>query len=65
MVKTMAELQGVKRVALSGGVMQNKLLVELIIKELSTISAQAFLHRRIPTNDQRDRRRPAFMRYGW
>jgi len=51
-IKIIADLLGTSRVALSGGVMQNKLLVELIVKELSTISAQTYIHRSIPTNDQ-------------
>ncbi|MBM3208194.1 MAG: carbamoyltransferase HypF [Chlamydiae bacterium] len=51
-IRNITEIVDLKRVALSGGVMQNKLLVELTHLELNNIGACVYIHKVIPTNDQ-------------
>jgi hydrogenase maturation protein HypF len=46
-----AEETGLKRVVLSGGVFQNRLLTEMIYTGLTTLGLQIFTHCLAPTND--------------
>jgi hydrogenase maturation protein HypF len=39
------------RVALSGGVFQNRLLLEQLVVRLEELSFQVYLNRRVPPND--------------
>jgi len=50
-ITTVAELSGIKKLALSGGVFQNSLIVELIIKKLTT-NYQLYFHQRLSPNDE-------------
>src|SRR6266496_2107314 len=45
------ERTGLKRVALSGGVFQNRLLLETLIARLEEMDFQVFINRRVPPND--------------
>ena len=40
-----------RRVLLSGGVFQNRLLTDLLIDRLETAGFEVWLHRRVPPND--------------
>lgn len=42
---------GVTRVALSGGVFQNRLLLELVLEKLNCMGLTAISHKTVPTND--------------
>jgi len=42
---------GLKVVALSGGVFQNRLLLEQLVTRLEALSFQMYLNRRVPPND--------------
>jgi hydrogenase maturation protein HypF len=46
-----AQKAGVRRIALSGGAFQNRLLTELIVSGLETAGFEVFRHRQIPPND--------------
>ncbi len=43
--------RGLKTVALSGGVWQNRTLLELTLKKLRAAGFEVLLHRRLPPND--------------
>ncbi|NWJ96201.1 MAG: carbamoyltransferase HypF [Chloroflexi bacterium] len=45
------EQSGLSRVALSGGVFQNRLLLEQLVVRLEELGFQAYLNRRVPPND--------------
>jgi hydrogenase maturation protein HypF len=45
------EQSGLNMVALSGGVFQNRLLVEQLVTRLEAMSFQVFINRRVPPND--------------
>ncbi len=45
------ELSGLQRVALSGGVFQNRLLTDLVYTRLAQAGFEVFLHRLVPPND--------------
>ena len=45
------ERTGLKRVALSGGVFQNRLLLETLITRLEEMQFQVYINRRVPPND--------------
>ncbi len=45
------EQSGLNTVALSGGVFQNRLLLEQLITRLNTMAFQVFINRRVPPND--------------
>jgi hydrogenase maturation protein HypF len=45
------ERTGMNMVALSGGVFQNRLLLELLLARLEALGFQVFLNRRVPPND--------------
>jgi hydrogenase maturation protein HypF len=47
----LAQDRGIDRVALSGGVFQNVLLVRLVCAELSRLHLRALVHRVVPPND--------------
>jgi hydrogenase maturation protein HypF len=47
----LGEQTGIDRVALSGGVFQNVLLVRLVRAELSRLHLRALVHRVVPPND--------------
>ena len=47
----MGENTGLKRVALSGGVFQNMLLLKKSVDILEREGFEVFIHRRVPTND--------------
>jgi len=50
-VEKAAEETGIRTVALSGGVFQNRLLTTLLANELKQRDFSVLLHRRVPTND--------------
>jgi len=50
-VESAREENGLNRVGLSGGVYQNKLFFEYIVKELEARGFDVLTHRRVPTND--------------
>jgi hydrogenase maturation protein HypF len=45
------ESTGLDRVALSGGVFQNRLLLEYLLKRLEAIAFRVYINRRVPPND--------------
>jgi hydrogenase maturation protein HypF len=45
------ELRGLERVALSGGVFQNVLLIETVVPALEEQGFEVFRHRKVPAND--------------
>jgi len=45
------EQTGLQVVALSGGVFQNKMLLERLIERLEELAFQVYINRRVPTND--------------
>ncbi len=45
------EQSGLQSVALSGGVFQNQLLLEQLVKRLEDLSFQVYINRRVPPND--------------
>jgi hydrogenase maturation protein HypF len=45
------EQSGLNRVALSGGVFQNRLLLEQLVMRLEELGFQVYLNRRVPPND--------------
>ncbi|MEW6623486.1 MAG: carbamoyltransferase HypF [Bacillota bacterium] len=47
----MSKVTGLKRVVLSGGVFQNRLLVELLLEMLKTDGIEVFLQKQVPAND--------------
>jgi hydrogenase maturation protein HypF len=47
----LAQDRGIDRVALSGGVFQNVLLVRLVCAELSRLHLRTLVHRVVPPND--------------
>lgn len=49
--RTISEKTGIKSVALSGGVFQNRLLLNLVIDGLEKDGFKVFSHRIVPTND--------------
>lgn len=51
LIISLARIAGEKRIVLSGGCFQNKLLIENTIKALKKNGFQAYWHRLIPTND--------------
>ncbi len=54
LVSVCSELEsetGLNRVALSGGVFQNRLLLEMVIPMLEAAGLRPLLHRQVPTND--------------
>ncbi len=51
LIRRMAEKLNIKNIALSGGVFQNVLLVDLIKKQM-TPDQHLFLHRQLPPNDE-------------
>jgi hydrogenase maturation protein HypF len=51
MIVTMARQTGEKRVVLSGGCFQNKMLLERTIQRLLAEGFQPYWHRTIPPND--------------
>jgi hydrogenase maturation protein HypF len=48
---TIADETGLKRVALSGGCFQNRLLLEGLIETLEEQGLTVFSHQQVPTND--------------
>jgi hydrogenase maturation protein HypF len=50
-VRRIREQQGLNRVALSGGVFQNRLLLELTRRLLSAAGFEVYTHHRVPTGD--------------
>ncbi|WP_193368680.1 carbamoyltransferase HypF [Pelagibius marinus] len=48
---TLAGAQGLRRIVLSGGVMQNQLLLEGLSRELGSAGYEVLSHRRVPAND--------------
>jgi hydrogenase maturation protein HypF len=51
MCQLIASETGIKQVALSGGVFQNRLLLRKIINSLETSGFQVFTHSKVPCND--------------
>jgi len=51
MCRRIAAASGIKRVALSGGVFQNRLLLRLTIAALEEAGLEVLTHRQVPTND--------------
>ena len=54
MVNDLTELNGnawQNRVALSGGVFQNKILTELVVSQLTNNGYEVYTHQQVPTND--------------
>jgi hydrogenase maturation protein HypF len=49
--RTLAKQMNIDRVALSGGVFQNRLLLELTIKMLEDAGITVFVHHHVPAND--------------
>lgn len=45
------EISGLSQVALSGGVFQNRLLLEEVVNELQANGFHVYLNRRVPPND--------------
>jgi hydrogenase maturation protein HypF len=42
---------GLRRVALSGGVMQNRVLLEALVRRMTDDSLDVLVHARVPAND--------------
>ena len=51
LTRLVAALGTTGRVALSGGVFQNKLLLEQVIRRLTTLGLAVLTHRLVPAND--------------
>jgi len=51
MCRLVARDSGINRVALSGGVFQNRLLFNLVSTTLENAGFQVYSHRLVPTND--------------
>ncbi|UCC11904.1 MAG: carbamoyltransferase HypF, partial [candidate division WOR-3 bacterium] len=51
MVKKVSRIYGVKNVCLSGGVFQNRYLLERMLFVLENAGYRVFMHRKLPTND--------------
>jgi|UniRef100_A0A7V3RH81 hydrogenase maturation protein HypF len=49
--KKLRKIYGVKKVALSGGVFQNRYLLGLMIKRLKENNFEVYVHHKLPTND--------------
>ena len=50
-IMTVAEIVGERRVALTGGCFQNRLLVERTVRRLRHAGYEVLLHRHVPPND--------------
>jgi hydrogenase maturation protein HypF len=51
MCQDIAQETGLRQVALSGGVFQNRLLLRLTRRQLEKAGFQVFTHHLVPTND--------------
>jgi hydrogenase maturation protein HypF len=51
MARNLAATHGAQAIVLSGGVMQNTLLVEMVLKGLSAASVPVLTHKQVPAND--------------
>ena len=51
MCRLIANEHGIKQVALSGGVFQNRLLLRKTVNLLETSGFQVFAHKQVPCND--------------
>jgi hydrogenase maturation protein HypF len=49
--RRLSEETGIERVALSGGVFQNEMLVTMVVEGLEKAGLAPYLHRRVPCND--------------
>uniref|UniRef100_A0A7C4TDA2 Carbamoyltransferase n=1 Tax=candidate division WOR-3 bacterium TaxID=2052148 RepID=A0A7C4TDA2_UNCW3 len=49
--KKLRKIYGVKKIALSGGVFQNRYLLDLMIKRLKENNFEVYTHHKLPTND--------------
>ncbi|MEK7376601.1 MAG: carbamoyltransferase HypF, partial [Candidatus Margulisiibacteriota bacterium] len=49
--KAISKETKIKKVCLSGGVFQNNLLLESILRELKKMRLEAFINEKVPTND--------------
>ncbi len=49
--QTLRDRTGIGKVALSGGVFQNKILVEKAFKKLSSLGFKPIIHQLVPPND--------------
>ncbi len=51
MCERLTKRTGIKKVALSGGVFQNRLLLRLTVPTLRKAGFEVLTHRQVPTND--------------